>query len=196
MKDGIEIETYLGELRRHLGPMTLEERDEVVREIQAHIRDAAEPGTPVAAVIERLGPAAELAAQYREGLLLRQASRSFSPLTLLRGAARIATRSAAGIVVFLCGLFGYTLGAGMVIGALLKPFFPDKVGIFASESYSSSVTSGLRTMTTTTRTAPHEMLGIWAIPIFLTVGSLTLLATTMLVRAVLRESQRWQMRQQ
>lgn len=196
MKDGSEIETYLGELRRHLGPMTLEERDEVVREIQAHIRDAAEQGTTVAAVMERLGPAAELAALYREGLLLRQTSRSFSPLTLLRGAARMATKGAAGTVVFLAALLGYTLGAGMVIGALLKPFFPDKVGIFASDAYSSSVTSGLQTMTTTTRTTPHEMLGIWAIPIFLTVGSLTLLATTMLVRAVLRESQRWQTRLQ
>lgn len=190
MKDGSEIEIYLGELRRHLGPMTLGERDEIVREIQAHMRDAAEQGTPVAAVIERLGPAAELAAQYREGLLLRQACRSFSPLTLLRGALRMATRSAAGIVVFLGGLIGYTLGAGMVIGALLKPFFPDHVGIFTSKSY--SVTSELQTITT--RTAPHEILGIWAIPIFLTLGSLTLLATTMLVRAVLRASQRWQMR--
>ena len=38
----IEIENYLTALRLHLGPHTIVEREEIVREIGAHIRDSAE----------------------------------------------------------------------------------------------------------------------------------------------------------
>jgi hypothetical protein len=38
----------------------------------------------------------------------------------------------------------------------------------------------------------HEVLGMWYIPLMLAAGSLTLLATTFLIRTSLRVSQRWQ----
>lgn len=188
MTDTRAIDSYLDELRKHLGPIALTDREEIVREIQAHIRDSAELGTPLVEVLARLGPARELAAQYRDGLLIRRASRSLSPLTLLRGSARMATRGVAGTIVFFAGLLGYTAGAGMVLSALLKPFFPANVGVWLNQS--RTVTEGLTS--STTASTPHEILGIWAIPVFLTLGSLTLLATTMLIRSVLRESQRVQ----
>lgn len=187
-----EIDDYLSELRRCLGPVTLAEREEILREIQAHIRDAAEQNSPAPAsdVLARLGPPAELAAQFRDGLLIRRASRSLSPFLLLRGALRIAATGMAGTIVFLAALIGYTLGAGLVVGALLKPFFPSNVGVFVNQS--RSVTDGLTSATTVS--TPHEILGIWGIPVFLVLGSLTLLATTMLIRGVLRESQRLRFR--
>ncbi|MGC1421061.1 MAG: hypothetical protein WA815_01865, partial [Terracidiphilus sp.] len=40
----------------------------------------------------------------------------------------------------------------------------------------------------------HEVLGMWYIPLMLTAGSLTLLATTFVIRTSLRISQRWQAR--
>ncbi|HZB89217.1 MAG TPA: hypothetical protein VE291_11195 [Terracidiphilus sp.] len=197
MTDGREIENYLSELRRHLGPMTLDDREEIVREIQAHIRDAAEQnGASADDVLARLGPASELAAEYREGLLIRQASRSFSPLTLLRGALRAATKGVAGTMAFLAGLIGYTTGVGFVLGALLKPFFPDKVGVFVQQTHSASETVGATVASITANGPRHELLGLWAIPLFLVLGSLTLLATTVLIRSVLRESRQWQLRLQ
>ena len=83
--DTKQINTYLSSLRTHLGPMTLSERDEIVREITAHIRDSAEEsGVGVETILApRL---CWLAAQYRDGALIRQASRSISPVTLMRGA--------------------------------------------------------------------------------------------------------------
>lgn len=197
MRDGNEVEIYLSELRKHLGPMTLDEREEIVREIQAHIRDAAEQsGTSAEDVLRRLGPATELAAQYREGLLIRQASRSFSPLTLLRGALRVATKGMAGTMVFLAGLIGYTTGAGFVLGALMKPFFPNNVGVFTAQSHSVTETVGSTVTRMTTSGPRHELLGMWAIPLFLVLGSLTLIATTLLIRSVLHESRQWQLRLQ
>lgn len=190
MTDASAIDTYLRELRRCLGPVTLEEREEILREIQAHIRDAAEQGAAAGDVLARLGPPAELAAQYRDGLLIRRASRSLSPLLLLRGALRIATTGMTGTIVFLAALFGYTLGTGLVVGALLKPFFPSNIGVWVNQS--RTVTEGFTS--TTTRFTPHEILGIWAIPLFLVLGSLTLMATTILIRGVLRGSQHLQLR--
>ncbi len=198
MTDTHEIDIYLSELRRHLGPVTLDEREEILREIQAHIRDAAEQDAPVGSVLARLGSPAELAAQYRDGLLISRASHSLSPVTLLRGAARMATRGLAGTIIFFAGLFGYTAGAGMVLGALLKPFFPDHVGVFASQTLSTktlSVHDQVQHVTTYTST-PHEILGMWTIPLFLAVGSLTLLATTLLIRGVLRGARHVQIRLQ
>ena len=201
MTDTCDIGNYLSELRRNLEPATLDEREEILREIQAHIRDASEQGTSAGEVLARLGPPEELAAQYREGLLIRRASRSFSPLTLLCAAARVATKGAAGIVVFIAGLLGYVLGIGLMVGALLKPFFPGHIGVFVSESTSSQAQimqpdpQVVQTITATSARS-HEILGIWVIPVFLVLGALALLATTLLIRAVLRLSHRWQMRLQ
>lgn len=127
--DTTQVDTYLSSLRTHLGPITLSERDEIIREISAHIRDSAEEsGVSVETVLARLGPADQLAAQYRDGLLIRRASRSISPLLLLRGALRLATKGIAGIVVLFAGLFGYVMGGGMVLSGLLKESFPRTPG--------------------------------------------------------------------
>jgi uncharacterized membrane protein len=182
------MDAYLNTLRANLAPMTLGEREEIVREIAAHIRDSAEQsGENVATVLARLGPAEALAAQYREGQLIRRASRSISPLLLMRGAGRLATKGAFGVLVFFVGMFGYAIGGGCVVTALLKPIFPANTGVWVRDGHFAS--SG------TIFPAPagaHEMLGMAYIPVFLVIGSLTLLATGALIRAALRTSQRFQ----
>src|SRR5271157_229814 len=104
----MQIDSYLTALRLHLGPLTIADREEIAREIGAHVRDSAEQsGSTIEMVLARLGPAEALAAQYRDGLLIRHASRSISPLVLLRATLRLATKGAFGIVVFFLGLLGY-----------------------------------------------------------------------------------------
>jgi uncharacterized membrane protein len=184
-----EIESYLLSLRAHLGPVTLSEREEIVREINAHIRDSAEiSGGAVAAVLARLGPAGELAAQYRDGFLIRQASRSLSPVVLLRGTLRLATKGFFGVLVFLVGLFGYLMGGGLVFTALLKPIFPANTGMWFKDGHLVAWGSQFPHI----GPPAHEVLGMWYIPLMLTMGSLTLMLTTFLVRTALRVSQRWQ----
>ena len=64
-----QIDSYLNALRIHLGSVTVAEREEIVREINAHIRDSVEEsGASIESVLARLGPAKDLAAQYRDGL--------------------------------------------------------------------------------------------------------------------------------
>ena len=126
--DTMQIDTYLAALRTHLGPMTLSERDEIVREISAHIRDSAEEsGVSVETILARLGSAEELAAQYSDGLLIRRLAAAFR-VKLMRGALRLATKGISGILVFFVGMFGYLIGGGCVLSGLLKGVFPAHTG--------------------------------------------------------------------
>jgi hypothetical protein len=187
-----QIDTYLSSLRSQLGPMTLDDREEILRELGAHIRDAAEqPGVSVAEVLARLGPPKELAAQYCDGLLIRRASRSLSPLTLLRGSLRLAAKGASGIVVFFAGVFGYLIGGGMVLSGLLKPIFPRNTGMWFDDA-GHMIASG--TQWSAPQPPAHEVLGDWYIPIMITLGSLLILATMFLIRTTLRLSKTAQMR--
>ena len=187
----MQIDNYLTALRTHLGPLTIAEREEIVLEIGAHVRDSAEQsGAAIETVLARLGPAEELAAQYRDGLLIRQASRSISPVKLLRATLKLATKGVSGVVVFFLAIFGYAIGAGLVLTALVKPLLPANTGVWFNGDHFAS--SGV--LFPPPAPPAHEVLGIWYIPIALIIGSLILLFTTWAIRTSLRVSQRWQSR--
>ncbi len=189
----LQIEAYLTGLRAQLAPITLAEREEILREIAAHIRDSVEAGTPVETVLARLGIPAELAAQYRDDKIIRAASRSLSPIKLLRATLRVSARGAIGIILFFCALFGYLIGGGLVIAAILKPFAPNHVGLFTIKTTKTvwqttgQVSTGIQT------SGPrHEILGWWGIPIAFLGGAIILILTTLAIRTFLRLSQRVQ----
>lgn len=190
MIETLLIDTYLASLRTHLGPLTQSERDEIVREISAHIRDSAEEsGVSVETILAKLGSAEELAAQYRDGILIRQASRSISPLKLMRGALRLATKGVFGVIVFFVGIFGYIIGGGMVLSGMIKPILPAHTGMWLQDGHIIAFGTQFPRIP-----AAHEVLGMWYIPLMLTAGSLTLLATTFVIQTSLRTSQHWQAR--
>ena len=187
----MQIDSYLTALRTHLGPLTIAEREEIVLEIGAHVRDSAEEsGASIETILARLGPANELAAQYRDGLLIRQASRSISPVKLLRATLKLATKGVSGVVVFFLAIFGYAIGAGLVLTALVKPLLPANTGVWFNGDHFTS--SGV--LFPPPAPPAHEVLGVWYIPIALIIGSLILLFTTWAIRTSLRISQRWQSR--
>jgi uncharacterized membrane protein len=180
-----QMENYLATLRMHLAPLTLSEREEIVKEIAAHVRDSAEQsGATVESVLARLEPPEALAKEYRDGLLISRASRSFSPLLLLRATLRVTSKGIAGIAVFFMGLFGYAVGVGLVITALLKPIFPANTGLWVLDGH--VVSSG--TLFPPPAPPAHEVLGMGYILIALVAGSLTLLTTTWSIRNFLRLS--------
>jgi uncharacterized membrane protein len=192
MTTTLEIDSYLASLRSHLGPFTIAGREEIVREIGAHIRDSAEEsGAAVSTILARLGTAEELAAQYREGLLIRRASQSFSPVLLLRASIRLGTKGFFGFLVFFLGLFGYLTGANLVLTALVKPFLLQHTGLWL-DGNGNFMSAGVQFPGP--GSSVHEVLGFWYIPLGLTIGSLALVATTWAIRRSLRTSQHWQAR--
>ena len=191
-----QIDVYLAALRACLAPITLGEREEIVREISAHIRDSVEEsGLPIEKVLARLGSPEEIAAQYRDGSLVRRAAESVSPVLLLRATLRLATKGLMGTLVFLSAFTGYVAGVSLVLMGLLKPFLPHSTGLWIDKSTTTAGTLpqapafGIQPGHTT-----HELLGWWAIPVGLLGGAIVLVVTTLAVRFFLRASQRLQSR--
>ncbi len=94
-----------------------------------------------------------------DGFLIRQASRSLSPLVLLRGALRLATKGFFGMLVLFVGIFGYLMGGGLVLTALLKPIFPANTGMW----FRDGRMVGFGTQFPHIYPPAHEVLGIWYI---------------------------------
>lgn len=117
MSSDARIEAYLAGLRAHLQSATASEEEEVVRMAGAHIRDiAAKPGITLESVFERLGPVDKVAHQYRDAILIVKASKSNSPMLLLRASLR---NGILGVAAYLFGLAGYWLGGSFAVFGLL-----------------------------------------------------------------------------
>ncbi len=178
MTSELQINDYLTQLRAALTSMTVSEREDIVEEIHMHIRERiSDPATSLHAVLAGLGPAHELAQQYRTGVLVQRARTSISPVVILRAALRWATTGVAGFVAFMIAIVGYSSGVAFLLMALLKPFFPAYTGLWVGpDQFAFNFRMGA------TMTSPgsqvHEVLGWWLIPVCLTIGSLSLVLTT------------------
>ncbi|MGC2112411.1 MAG: DUF1700 domain-containing protein [Candidatus Korobacteraceae bacterium] len=176
---------YLARMRAALAGMTLSEREDIVEEIRMHIRERSGDGQGAEEILAGLGPAEQLAEQYRAGLLLQQAQRSISPWVILRATLRGARTGVQGAAVFFIALFGYLMGAGFLLLALLKPIFPRQTGLWVGPGvFDFSFRMGL--LPNYPSTTVHEMLGWWLIPVCLIAGSLTVLLTTKLIQFLMK----------
>jgi len=177
-----QINDYLSQLRVALKGITVSEREDIVEEIHMHIRErVADPQCSLDAVFAGLGPAHELAQQYRTGVLVQRARTSLSPVVILRAALRWATMGVEGFLVFMIAIIGYALGGGFVALAILKPIFPANTGFFVGPgqfSFSFLPDSILASF----HPPLHEVLGWWLIPVCLVLGSLSLALTTKLLQ--------------
>jgi HAAS domain-containing protein len=180
----LQIDNYLGKLRQCLPNMSAADREEIVREISVHIRECAqEPNSSIDEILKRLGSAESLASQYGQDRLIRHASRSVSPVLILRATLSLAQRGLEGFALFLGTLVGYAAGGALVLTAMLKPIFPAHVGLwigpgvfnfgFHVPRYSDPV---------------REVLGHWYIPAALWLGFSLICLTTYGIRWYLRRS--------
>lgn len=182
MTTEMQINNYLTQLRSSLRGMTVSEREDIVEEIRMHIRERmADPHASLDAVLVGLGPADELAQQYRTGVLVQRARTSISPVVILRAALRWATMGVGGFLVFMIAIVGYATGGAFLLLALLKPFFPANTGLWVGPGeFAFSFRMGA---TMTNPPSPvHEVLGWWLIPVCLVIGSLSLALTTKLLQ--------------
>jgi CubicO group peptidase (beta-lactamase class C family) len=180
----LQVDSYLRKLRECLPNMSVGDREEIVREISVHIRECArEPNSRIDGILRRLGSAEGLASQYGHDLLIRHASRSISPVLILRATLELAKRSIEGFVLFLGALIGYALGGGLVVTAALKPIFPRQVGLWIGPGiFNFGFHEPLLSHPV------HEVLGWWYVPVALCLGCFFLWLTTHGIRWFLRRS--------
>lgn len=185
------IESYLTEVRAGLRGIPNAQALEIVEELRSHILDrAATQGavteTAVAAALERLGRPKEVAAMYVAENIVTRAEKSFSPWLVLKGLFRWAGISAAGVFVFFTSMTGYLIAVSFAISAMMKPFAPDRVGLWVSEDNYSLVVLGF----VDTPHTGQELLGWWLIPVGLCVGIGLFLLTSQFGLWSLRRFQR------
>jgi uncharacterized membrane protein len=178
------IESYFAALTTQLSDLPPAKREEVVRELQAHVFDRLEQITvptddDCRTVLKAMGAPEEIARQYRVELLLNKSAWRISPWSMLRTLFRWTLTGIQGYIVFVLALLGYTLGASFYITALLKPFFPHNVGMFLSEQ-------GLIIARFPEPPPGAEILGVYYIPVAVFVGFLFTLGTTLAIRFVAR----------
>jgi hypothetical protein len=189
MTNDSRVNDYLAQLRGALTGMTLAEREDIVEEIRMHIRERiGDSPASLDEILAGLGPAEELAGQYRTGLLVQKARHSISPLLILRAALRWALTGVEGFVVFWIAVVGYLMGGGFLLLALLKPIFPQRTGLWIGPGdFEFTIRMGALPVSTP---ALHEVLGWWFMPVCAVLGSLALIATTKLLQFLMKRF-RW-----
>jgi uncharacterized membrane protein len=178
------IESYFAALANQLSDLPQAKRDEVVRELRAHLFDRLEQiAVPTdddcRTVLKALGSPEEIARQYRLELLLNRSAWRISPWSVLRTLFRWTLTGIQGYIVFVLAVIGYTMAAAFYITALLKPFFPHNVGVFISEQC-------LNLAHFPGPPPGTEILGVYYIPVAVFVGFLFTLGTTLAIRFVAR----------
>ena len=84
-------------------------------------------------------------------------------------------------MVFFITLFGYVMGGGFLLLAVLKPLFPERTGLWVGPGvFDFSFRMGL--LPNYPSASVHEVLGWWFIPVCLVLGSLIVALTTKLIQ--------------
>ena len=131
------VQGYLYVLGRSLrGALPREAVADALQEIGSHLAERIAETDPVPderqaleRVLAEVGPPLQVARAYSAELILDEAVVTGRFVPVLRGLSHIATTTAAGFFGVLALLAGYATGTGLLIVALLKPVFPDNVGL-------------------------------------------------------------------
>jgi len=166
------LECYLDQVRRNLKGLPKGEADEILAELRAHVLDKVD-GAPtpqrVEAAIASLGAPREVARLNLTERVAIEVEGDRSPLTVLRGVARLARLSLYGAFTGLVSFVGYAFAGAFLLMAVVKPFAWKNAGLWRIPdpddkgfAWSMGVTDD-----------PHrgqELLGAWIIPIGIGLG--------------------------
>ena len=182
-----EIESYLTRLRTSLRGLPAEQVEDIVREIRSHLRESA--GTDrerLTEALARLGDPATLGSAYRMDDLALRAQSSRSPLLLLRLVMHWATRSLEGLGALVVAFLGYGTALIALGCALVKPFMPERVGLWVQRLPPDDWSFQLGRVPVAPTDA-REVLGWYIVPLGLLVGAIALTATSRYLLAKVRK---------
>jgi hypothetical protein len=178
-----KLESYLQKLRAALRDLPSGEVEDIVREIRSHVFDRAEAGgqtteAGISSALDALGVPEELASQYVTEHLFARAVVSRSPWLIQRSIFHWATLSIAGCCVLFASLFGYFIGASLVIAAIAKLFNPHRAGLWVVHPDPHSATVSLMVLGQgNPPPGAIDPLGWWYVPIGIVAGVGLLLFT-------------------
>lgn len=167
------LDTYLAQVHRHLGGLSDAEARETLAELRSHVLDRTEGQLSPAAVeaaIAALGSPREVARLNVTERVASALETDRSALSVLRATGRLASLSLNGLFVFLVSLTGYGLAAGFLLTAMVKPFAPNRAGLWRLADPKDDYSFSLGVVSHAPQA--QELLGWWIIPIGLVAGAL------------------------
>lgn len=174
------VRGYLFVLRKSLrASLPGDVAQDALREIESHIRErleGREPGPDELAAIERvldeLGLPARVAQAYCAELAVDEAVTSGRIGAVLRALWGLAVSTGTGFAAALFAFVGYAVGASFVAIAVLKPIFPENVGLFVVDGVPRSFGALFPPPA-----GASVVGGYWVVPIALGAGLAALVAT-------------------
>ena len=169
------VNGYLFVLERSLA--TFLPRDTVrdaVREIESHLREriaiadaAPDERVVLEKILSELGPPLRVAQAYSAERIVDEAVVTGRFVPTLRAMWHLALSTVIGFGAALGALVGYALGLAFVVIALLKPIFPDNVGIWVRDANEIPLRLAANFPAPS---GEHLVGGYWVIPIALFIG--------------------------
>jgi len=181
------IDQYLRKMESRLRRQGLSATamSEILAELKSHMIDRVaelqQAGAPEAVqqALQAMGDPDTIADEFAGLRKLRLASRSVLPGTLLAAAWRLTVVGGRSLLLFFCGLVGYTTSVAMLVTAVLKLVIPSRVGFWIGDS---GVIWGIPPPDSN----GLELAGDWFVPITVCFAIAVCAGTTMLLRKQLR----------
>lgn len=173
-----DIQDYLRRLRQCLRDLPADQRDDILAELTSHFQESSAKGRTNP--LQDFDSPEDYAAQFLSETALRGALARGTSLALGQ-ALLVGARDSLIVLLAVVPLaLLHLIGALLIVCGALKPFFATHVGAFIDASGGLSVgvlkdTSGMR-----------EVLGLWAIPIFIVGGTLILWVSNRALRWLVR----------
>jgi hypothetical protein len=179
------LDTYLRQLRGALRPMAAAQANDIVQEIASHVTDRALidgqlDGPTVTATLRQLGDARELAGRFLQNAAAYGRAPAKSKLLLMLGRLRQLV-TALGRLLLAAG--AYAVSGVALACALAKPWYGDRVGLWVMTDIDGDLTYQLGRVATVP-TAANELLGLWIVPLGLSIGLTAAALTTLWLRRV------------
>ncbi len=182
----LRVRGYLFVLHRSLATfMSKEMAQESIREVESHILErvaridgAVDEKAALEGVLQHLGPPMKVAQAYAAEITFEEAVATGRPVPVFRALWLVAT-SLQGFLAALGLLVGYALGLGFLIVALLKPIFPQNVGLILRDGVPIAFGA-----VSTIGPGMEVVGGYGLIPLSLFAGGVVLLSTHRLARAL------------
>ena len=177
-----KIDSYLNRLRGSLRGLAPEEIRDILDELRSHIADKAAAGgeltaAGVDAALAALGNPDELAREYVTDAVMVRAEVNRSPASVLASLFRWASVSLGGFFVLLVSIIGYGTGISFFLVGLLKPFHPDRAGLWVWRN-SGDIIYSVRLGFGDPPAGARELLGWTITPFGLSVGAGLFMLTT------------------
>ena len=149
-------EKFLKQLRRGLGSLTPQEREEIVAELRIHLLDRQAQGKTD--LLSGFEPPEDLAATFVSERALRGALGQGTPWALSRALLISARDSIVTLLLFLPLALLQISAFVLLLAAVLKPFMPKQMGLWVGNgSFYVGASDG--------NPAVREILGWWGVPV-------------------------------